>query len=112
VSAIWSYNPDNGCLTWKIDPGTRPMKGRVVSSRQSGGYVTVGYLGRGYKAHRLAWILHYGNWPNGEIDHRNGLRFDNRISNLRDVTHQQNQMNQKCHREMALAGERMRARTC
>lgn len=46
-------------------------------------------------AHRLAWFLHYGKWPSGEIDHRNTIRSDNRIVNLRDVTSGQNQKNQR-----------------
>lgn len=42
---------------------------------------------RGHKvlAHRIAWALQHGEWPQGEIDHINGDRQDNRIENLRDV---------------------------
>ena len=38
------------------------------------------------KAHRLAWLLAYKQWPAGEIDHRNGCTSDNRLENLRDVS--------------------------
>jgi hypothetical protein len=41
-------------------------------------------------AHRVAWLLHYGEWPKGDIDHINGTKTDNRIANLRDVTHEEN----------------------
>jgi len=48
-----------------------------------------------YKAHRVVWALHYGEWPKGEIDHINGDPSDNRICNLRDVPHSKNQKNLK-----------------
>ena len=36
-----------------------------------------------------------GKWPNGEVDHINGIRDDNRWCNLRDVTKSENQRNAK-----------------
>jgi hypothetical protein len=44
-------------------------------------------------AHRVVWAIHRGVWPDGEIDHINGDRADNRISNLRDVTRSENARN-------------------
>lgn len=41
------------------------------------------------------WLMHTGRWPDGEIDHINGVRDDNRIENLRDVTHQTNAENRR-----------------
>lgn len=46
------------------------------------------------KSHRFAWFMFYGKLPENDIDHINGIKNDNRITNLRDVTHQQNQWNQ------------------
>lgn len=45
-------------------------------------------------AHRVAWVLMTGKWPDGEIDHDNGIRTDNRWVNLKDVTSVQNGRNQ------------------
>jgi len=45
------------------------------------------------KAHRVAWAIHYGEWPTGEIDHANGDPADNRIVNLRIASSQQNKWN-------------------
>lgn len=43
--------------------------------------------------HRLAWALHYGAWPKNEIDHINGVKSDNRLSNLREANRSENQRN-------------------
>ena len=45
------------------------------------------------KAHRLAWFFVYGEWPQKQIDHINGNKSDNRISNLRLATASQNLSN-------------------
>lgn len=41
------------------------------------------YKDASYWAHRVVWLLHYGDWPNLDIDHINGDKSDNRIENLR-----------------------------
>jgi hypothetical protein len=51
------------------------------------------------KAHRVIWLLHYGRWPNGDIDHINGVRSDNSIDNLREVGRAGNQRNHKLHKD-------------
>jgi len=45
------------------------------------------------KAHRVVWTLRHGYWPLGDIDHIDGDRRNNRLDNLRLVTHQQNGWN-------------------
>ena len=42
--------------------------------------------------HRAAWALYYGRWPS-EIDHLNGIKTDNRLCNLREVSGRENQQN-------------------
>lgn len=46
-------------------------------------------------AHRLVWALVKGEWPEGQIDHINGIRSDNRIENLRDIPSAENQRNMR-----------------
>ena len=88
-----SYCPETGVLTWKVGNGCLVKAGDKAGTTADG-YTRIGLKGRVYKAHRLAWKLHYGTDPVGQVDHRNGNGFDNRISNLREATHSQNMWNQ------------------
>ncbi len=57
------------------------------------GYRVILIDGHQFKAHRLAWLYIYGEFPKKQIDHVNHDRSDNKISNLRDVTNQENHKN-------------------
>lgn len=67
--------------------------GAVAGSLHKDGYVYTAISGRLYLAHRLAWLWVTGEWPKGQVDHKNGKRSDNRWSNLRDATVTQNRQN-------------------
>lgn len=84
-SAELSYSPETGKIT--------RSDGKVQGSIRSTGYLECFYKGKRYLAHRLAWFLHYGEWPKGYIDHINRDRLDNRITNLRIATLGENQAN-------------------
>jgi hypothetical protein len=67
----------------------------AFSTRHTKGYLSGAIFGRGYRAHRVLWLLHTGKWPSSQIDHINGDKADNRLVNLREVTNEENSKNQK-----------------
>ncbi|WP_425281364.1 HNH endonuclease [Pectobacterium odoriferum] len=69
--------------------------GCVAGTVSRNGYVRIVLNGRPYRAHRLAWLVSYGEWPLLQIDHVNGIRHDNRLINLRMCSHSENCQNTK-----------------
>jgi len=94
---VLNYNPDTGEFTWRVSPSTKVKVGGragcVEVSNGGGKYVRIGLFGGRHRAHRLAWLYVYGEWPSEFIDHINGDGLDNRIANLRSATNAQNQWN-------------------
>ena len=88
------YNPETGNFTWRIKiNGNTNVGSTAGSTSNSNKYRQIRINGVYYGAHRLAWLYVYGNYPKGQIDHINGVRLDNRIANLRDVSQFENQKN-------------------
>lgn len=91
------YCPDTGTFKWLISRGTA-RAGAIAGSVDSYGYLQIKINKRPYLSHRLAWMYIHGKWPDGQIDHINGCRSDNRFCNLRNVSASINQQNRKIAR--------------
>lgn len=50
-------------------------------------------FGHPFRAHRVAWAIYYGKWPDEFIDHKNGDTEDNRLENLREASNAENMQN-------------------
>lgn len=99
------YEPETGELRWLERPLSMfPSRnaqavwngryaGKLAFTADSRGYRYGNIFNRKFKAHRVAWALHHGAWPDGDIDHINGKRADNRMANLRVVDRLQNNRN-------------------
>lgn len=70
-------------------------KDKPTGKVRTNGYVTVVVFGKAYGAHRLAWFYTHGKWPEHTLDHIDGDKTNNRISNLREATSAENSQNRK-----------------
>lgn len=106
LKTLIAYDPDTGSLTWlertldaHEDHTTVPRWNkrfagkRAMTANHSKGYLCGNVLGRLHLAHRVAWAVAYGEWPDGQIDHINGDKKDNRLCNLRCVSNSENHRN-------------------
>jgi len=102
ISLLLRYEAETGKLFWLQRPriffksdrewrrwNTR-YAGKEAFSPNTQGYLDGMIFRTMYRAHHVAWALHYGEWPELQIDHINGDRADNRIVNLREVTRSEN----------------------
>jgi hypothetical protein len=101
------YDPSTGRLIWK----KRKLAGMLANimfnkrfARKPAGYIssTTGYRMitveyEEFTEHQLVWFYHHGTWPI-EIDHENGKRSGNKIEDIRNVSHQENNKNKKINR--------------
>jgi len=101
-----SYCPETGELRWKHRKeyffkkpeaskswNVRHAGKIALACQKGGGYLHGDIFNSHYMAHRVAYAIHYGRWPQGHIDHINGIPSDNRICNIREVTAHQNSRN-------------------
>lgn len=102
---LLDYDPKTGELFWRwrsVEWFATKRAYSTWNARYSGkpaftayrlGYKQGSVQNRKMSAHRVAFAIYYGRWPIGELDHINGIRYDNRITNLREVTRQENARN-------------------
>ena len=77
-------------------------KGKELGSHTTYGYKVINFNGRTYQASHIIWEAFNGEIPDGmEIDHINTVRNDNRLENLRVVTHKEN-----CNNELTIEHRR------
>lgn len=86
---FYIYDNKNGHLIHK-QTVSKGKKGNVAGWKHQRGYVMVTCKKKKYLAHRVIWKMHYGEWPKHQINHINGIKNDNRIENLEDITNQEN----------------------
>ena len=92
---LLSYDPETGDIKWRVPrKGSRGV-GSIAGHASRDGYVRIEIEGRSYLAHRVAWAIHYGQWPTAYLDHIDGNRGNNAIHNLREATRAQNSRNRR-----------------
>ncbi len=105
LRAALHYSPQTGLFTWLARPRSdftclREMNrwnnryvGTLAGTDDGRGYVRIRVFGPFHRAHRLAWLYCYGQWPSAHVDHIDGDRKNNRLANLRDVSPAHNAQN-------------------
>lgn len=79
------------CNAWNSRCAGKP----AVNNKARHGYLTGKIGDHNLYAHRVLWALEFGQWPEQQIDHINGDKTDNRLVNLREVSHAENQRNMR-----------------
>jgi len=108
VKRLLHYDKETGIFTWKERPisdfkddmnpsmshitWNAQYKGAIAGSN-SGNYVRIQIEKTPFAAHKLAWIYVHGDEYQGDIDHKNRKKRDNRIDNLRPTNHSLNMFN-------------------
>jgi len=93
LKEILDYNPETGIFTWKKHRKSTKI-GHVAGYKRPDGYIRIMINNKSFLAHRLAWLYIHQEWPKGIIDHKNNIRHDNFLSNLRDTNQAINLQNQ------------------
>lgn len=105
LKECFDYDAESGLLTWRGRPrahfvSTQAMntfnanfKGRLAGHTDRRGYLFVHVEGKLWLAHRVIWKMVRGVDPAGHVDHRDNNKSNNRFSNLREASHQQNSFN-------------------
>lgn len=90
-----SYDPFTGIFT-RLASRQKTRVGKIAGCIVgTSGYVVIYVNGKQYYAHRLAWLYVHGAWPTEYIDHIDCDKANNRITNLRECSHQENRRNNK-----------------
>ena len=100
---LLNYDPVTGLFHWRVH------RFRRRAGEQAGGVSAKGRLqieigGRCYQAPRLAWLHVTGEWPAGQIDHRDLNPLNNRLDNLREATNGQNAANRRSWNKHGMKG--------
>jgi hypothetical protein len=104
VRELLDYDAGTGEFTWKVDRAHNATAGSKAGCINEHGYVQVFVDRKKWRGHTLAWFYVHGEIPRPMLDHINGIRHDNRLSNLRIATREINTQNLKRARRDSTSG--------
>ena len=95
LKQLVSYDPETGVFMRKVRTSNRVDMSKPMGTLDSYGYLWSSLDGKAFRLHRLAMIYVHGAVHDGDVDHINMNRTDNRISNLREVDRSTNMQNKR-----------------
>ncbi len=102
LKELLSYDPETGIMKWKVNKGA--VRAGQIAGNATRGYLQLTVDQHSTFLHRFIWLYVYGKWPDGNIDHIDGNRLNNRIFNLRDVSQAMNIQNERKPRKNNKSG--------
>lgn len=94
LKELLRYEPETGKLYW-IAGHCRKIRPGAEAGKSGTNYLKVAVDKTQLKVHRVAWVLAHGRWPPHYLDHIDGNRKNNILSNLREATRSENGQNQR-----------------
>ena len=98
LKELLHYNPETGEFFWLVNKSRNVKTGDRAGSKSGKGYWALSIDGKTYPGHHLAWLYTHGQLPNRQLDHKNRIKSDGRIANLRETTRSQNAANSRARR--------------
>lgn len=92
LKKVLHYDQKTGIFI-RLIPSGGAIKNSIAGTKHNGRYTRIQIDGNRYLAHRLAWLYTYGYFPENQLDHIDRNKRNNKISNLREVSHQCNNRN-------------------
>lgn len=96
LQELFIWRPEYGLLLHRTAKGggcSKVFALQPAGSANKRGYLVVKVGGRHFFAHRVAFAMHHGRWPDGDIDHIDRSPLNNRPENLRVATRADNVRN-------------------
>lgn len=99
LEKLFAYDPLTGIITWKVDRSNQIRAGMRAGTIDTKGYRIIEVNNISFRSARLAWILYYKVWPEKLVDHKDRVKTNDWITNLRLATHRQNNHNADLRRD-------------
>lgn len=107
IKRLLSYDEITGVFRWKVSLSPKAPVGQIAGSEYVNGYIFICIGGTRHGAHALAWLYVHGELT--LVDHKNRIRNDNAIANLRPATYSKNNHNKYSYNPLGRRGVRFRS---